>query len=102
MMIAKSGFQGVTLAVALVLASGGMLAGDAVAQDNAVSQGEAAARDDAAGRSVTDSPSGTAASPPKSDLDRSGVRVETVIPVPRPILTSTRSIIVPKILGSYR
>ena len=95
-MIVKTGFHGATLAVALVVTSGVMLAGDAVAQDTTVSQGEVT------GRSATDSPSGTVASSPKSDLDQSGVRVETVIPVPRPTLTSTRSVIVPTILGSYR
>lgn len=45
--------------------------------------------------------SGSAASQAKSDLDVSALRVD-VDQSPRPTLTSTRGIVLPKILGSYR
>jgi hypothetical protein len=61
----------------------------------------AAAQDDPADRPAAQEQSGSAASQAKSDLDISALRVD-VDQRPRPTLTSTRGIVLPKILGSYR
>lgn len=61
----------------------------------------AAAQDGSAEQPAAQEQSGSAASRAKSDLDVSALRVD-VDQRPRPTLTSTRGIVLPKILGSYR
>lgn len=90
-MITRAEFHGLSLAVALVMASAGMLTAEA-----------AVAQEDAAGQAVAAEQLSTAAAPPKADLDRTALRVETVLPAPRPTLASSRGVVLPKILGSYR
>lgn len=131
-MVARSGFHALALGAALVMASGAMLTDDAMAQANDVTvQGDeapgeidetaaqaddvtaeadaapvendvAAAQDEAVEQPVPKQKPAVAERPVKSDLDQSAVRAATVKSSPRPTRTSTRSITVPKILGSYR
>jgi hypothetical protein len=110
-MDAKSGFYALALSAALVMASGAMLSDDAMAQadDVAVEAGEApvendvaAVDDDAAQHPVPKQKPAVADRPVKSDLNQSAVRAAPVTRSPRPTRTSTRAIVVPKILGSYR
>lgn len=84
-MIPTAWLHGLSLAVALALASSGLASVESLAQEVA-----AQAR------------SSTPASPPKADLDQSAVRVTAVARTQRPTLASSRGIALPKILGSYR
>jgi hypothetical protein len=85
-MIAKTWSRQTALAVGILIACG---VSGALAQDDVVAQRGGQEQ------------SGSAASQAKSDLDISALRVD-VDQTPRPTLTSTRGIVLPKILGSYR
>ena len=86
-MVAKAGFHALALGAALVAAS---LAAEAMAQDEPAEQ------------SAEQQPTGSASGTAKSDLDQSAIRGAGVNQAPRPTLTSTSTVTVPKILGSYR
>ena len=136
-MIAKAGFPGLMLAMALGLAAGTMPAADATAQDDAAGQpvtGEPSATDEqpaADDPSVTQNPATTEqpatteleastqdplvtqddssadeqsiiVAKPKPVVDESAPPVVSVVQVPRAVIYSTRGVVLPKILGSYR
>jgi hypothetical protein len=110
-MVAKAGFHALALSAVLVMASGVMLSNDAMAQAEAatVETGTAAApaddataQADAVEQPVPRQKPAAADRAAKSDLDQSAVLAAPVTRSPRPTRTSTRAIILPKILGSYR
>lgn len=124
-MDAKAGFYALAVSAALVMASGAMPGGGAMAQaDDVTVQGDAApvesdaaaalaeeasvegdvaaVRDEAVEQPIPKQKPAVVDRPVKSNLNQSAVRAAPVTSSPRPTRTSTRAIVMPKILGSYR
>lgn len=106
-MAARAGFQALVVGAALMMAAGAMSDGAMAQEAEAATQtGEVAAlADDTAAQVDAEQPlpqqkPAVADRPAKSDLDQSAVRPAPVTRAPR--LTRTSTIVLPKILGSYR
>ena len=120
-MNAKAGYQVLTLAFGLLVASGAMLAGDASAQEDAAAPQSAVVQDDAAAGQASEPveaatpveqaveqpapPPVAAAKPAKANLNRSPARPRVLSsnqPTRAVTAVSTRPITLPRILGTYR